>query len=77
MDRAEGKGLMSESIGEPIPSGGEAGKSPPWQERDAWTVLADLDEAPALVPVRDWRPASRVWTGRGAPRNPRLTSVAA
>lgn len=27
---------------------------PQWQERDAWTALADLDESPALVPVRDW-----------------------
>ena len=45
---------MSESIGEPIPSGGEAGKSPPWHERDAWTALADLDESPVLVLAREW-----------------------
>lgn len=63
MDRAEGKGLMSESIGEPIPSGGEAGKSPPWQERDAWTALADLDESPVLVPAREW-PAGLTYLDR-------------
>ena len=28
--------------------------APQWQERDAWTALADLDESPALVPARDW-----------------------
>ena len=28
--------------------------APQWQERDARTALADLDESPALVPVREW-----------------------
>lgn len=28
--------------------------APQWQERDALTALTDLDESPALVPVRDW-----------------------
>ena len=50
---------MKESIGEPIPPAGEAGDvtpsvAPPWLERDAWTALAELDESPTLVPVRDW-----------------------
>lgn len=27
---------------------------PKWDERDAWTAIADLDEAPALVTARDW-----------------------
>ncbi len=31
-----------------------ASVAPRWQERDAWTALAALDESPALVPVRDW-----------------------
>jgi hypothetical protein len=60
---------MTESIGEPIPPEGDAGDAgdagdvapsvapsvaPAWQERDAWTALAELDESPTLVPVRDW-----------------------
>jgi hypothetical protein len=28
--------------------------APAWLERDAWTALADLDESPTLVPVREW-----------------------
>ena len=74
---------MTESIGGPIPSGsgdgdvapgGGAGDvapsvAPPWQERDAWTALAELDESPTLVPARDWpagltrldRPGLYVW----------------
>jgi hypothetical protein len=27
---------------------------PPWQERDAWSALDDLDVSPNLVPARDW-----------------------
>jgi len=50
---------MTESIGEPVPPGDGAGDAAPstapeWQERDAWTALADLDESPALVLVREW-----------------------
>jgi hypothetical protein len=49
---------VTESTGEPVPrddSGGGSAISPPhWQERDAWTALADLEESPALVPARDW-----------------------
>ena len=28
--------------------------APRWQERDAWTALAALDESPELVPALDW-----------------------
>jgi hypothetical protein len=31
-----------------------AGSAPLWEERDAWTAIADLDEAPVLVRARDW-----------------------
>lgn len=33
---------------------GEAAAPPQWQERDAWTALDDLDEAPMLVPASEW-----------------------
>ena len=50
---------MTESIGGPVPPGAEAGDAtsgvaPQWQERDAWTALADLDESPTLVPAGEW-----------------------
>ena len=50
---------MTESTGEPIPLGGGADDitpsvAPPWQERDAWTALDDLDVSPRLVPAHDW-----------------------
>ena len=50
---------MTRSDGEPIPPGDGAGDvapnvAPPWQERDAWTALAALDESPTLVPASDW-----------------------
>jgi hypothetical protein len=32
----------------------EAPKGPPWQERDAWTALDDLDASPRLVPASAW-----------------------
>jgi GIY-YIG catalytic domain len=31
-----------------------SGVGPQWEERDAWSALADLDESPQLVPARDW-----------------------
>jgi hypothetical protein len=60
---------MTEPAGPQVPpgvgagKGGEAGDAVPeavpgaapvWQERDAWTALADLDESPTLVPAREW-----------------------
>jgi len=50
---------MTESIGGPVPPSAEAGDATPgaapqWQERDAWTALADLDESPSLVPAGEW-----------------------
>ena len=32
----------------PLPS------APEWDERDAWSAIADLDESPELVRIRDW-----------------------
>jgi hypothetical protein len=32
----------------PLPS------APEWDERDAWSAVADLDESPELVRIRDW-----------------------
>lgn len=42
-----------------VPPEGQAGTAapagaPPWQERDAWTALDDLDVSPALVPAGEW-----------------------
>lgn len=34
----------------PVP----ANAAPLWEERDAWGAIADLDESPTLVAVRDW-----------------------
>jgi hypothetical protein len=32
----------------------EAPKGLPWEERDAWTALDDLDASPTLVPASEW-----------------------
>ena len=49
---------MTESTGEALPpdggAEGSAATPPHWQERDAWTALADLEEAPDLLPAREW-----------------------
>ena len=50
-------------------SSAAAGPAPRWQERDAWTAIADLDETPVLVRARDWpadlacldRPGLHAW----------------
>jgi hypothetical protein len=46
---ADSPGVVGEA-----PIAGDPKVAPEWLERDAWTALADLDESPALLPVRDW-----------------------
>ena len=51
-----------------------AALAPQWEERDAWTAIADLDETPVLVRARDWpadlacldRPGLHAWWVDGA-----------
>jgi len=44
----EGEGTAPSVTAEP------AREAPRWEERDAWTAIAALDESPAPVRVRDW-----------------------
>jgi hypothetical protein len=39
---------------EPAQPGDQPPQPPPWEERDAWTALDDLDSSPALVPASEW-----------------------